>query len=999
MRRYRHTLEVLWWLTIMLVGLPAGLVHVAGRPTLPRHLPSHEQCVEFLQQPLTRSAAVAGLVVIGWTVWVVLLCAVVRDLVRWAAAVTRRLPHLRLPGPVQSLSATVLGAVAVSSATAGSVHAVHSRPASADTGPLLRLGADSRPETPVIDLWEAVSARPIAAGDPVAGETLVDTPWPVPAQQALPALVRVADQHYTYTVKRGDTLWNIAEDWLGNPLRWQEIYHLNQDRYDQRGRMRGGDHIEPGWVLVLPADAHPPAGAVPATPPAPPALVHPSPPTAAPPPVSPGPSSSPSESAAGRSGDVLPAPETSGRGPAAASPTRSTTQTTPWPGSTIAPSTGRVHSAPAAGVTASPSPAAPTATDNATAQDGQQASSNDGIEVPGGWLTAGLGAALLFAVAVVWRHRRHRYAPTPVTAAILDDPDLAPPLSARTLIRQRLRRAALAADLQPAPDSGPTVHEYVAAERAGVEVLPEPPPIGPTGPELAGLGAVPLTGGLGLDGDGALDAARALLIATLSSGHSGDPDARGRVVIPAATLASLIGVTAVDPGPTDRLIVAGTFADAVGYVEEEIIGRSRTIADAQVANVAALRTENAFAEPLPQLLLVAEAPEPAWRERVATALGLGEPVDIAAVFIGAWSTTLSVAGDGTTSDGHRVAVLDTGGAAEAIAMLREAHTDPDYGCVGVESTGGASAHAGGQPPHGSTPVATGTDADTDEAPAASDRPEPTAGTPAESDTHRVHVRVLGHAAVLDAAGQPAPKLRAKSLELLVYLAVNRSGSSLSDIMEAIWPDATLRRAGERLSTCVANLRGVIRAVAATTMNLPEETDQQTRPKLEPVVNSGGFYRLDPAIVSVDWWRVLDEYSRVAAAPDDAHRLTHLLATIAELRGPLAEGTDYDWMDTDRERVRRHQIKLLAHAADLLGNDDPHASRTLLDQACALDPLSDELARRAMRAAAAVGDADGIRHRLDTLRRALDDADIELDAETEQFAATLLRDLDSHRHDT
>src|SRR5207244_2638603 len=179
---------------------------------------------------------------------------------------------------------------------------------------------------------------------------------------------------------------------------------------------------------------------------------------------------------------------------------------------------------------------------------------------------------------------------------------------------------------------------------------------------------------------------------------------------------------------------------AVVYIEEEIIRRSRTIADAQVADLAALRTENAFAEPLPQLLLLADTPEPAWRNRIATALGLGERLDIAAVFIGAWSTTLTLAADGTTShgDGHRVAVLD-------------------------------------------------------------------------------------------ATGQPAPKLRAKSRELLVYLAVNRSGRSLSDIMEAIWPEATLSRAKERLSTCVANLRSVIRGVAAATMNIPDDAEESTRP--------------------------------------------------------------------------------------------------------------------------------------------------------------------------
>jgi two-component SAPR family response regulator len=993
MRRRRDTLEALWWLALLLVGLPVGLLHVPGRPTLPRQLPGHEQYLKFLQQPLTLRTAVAGLVVIGWTVWVIVFSAVVRDLVRRAAAVVRRLPRLRLPGPVQGLSATVLGAVAVSSTAAGTVHvAVQSRPAPASTGPgpLVRVGSDAGADTHASDSCGTATMAPVAPSHLVDTLTLVAAPLPVPRQQALPALVRVADQHYTYTVKRGDTLWHIAGAWLGNPLRWPEIYHLNQDRYDQHGRMRGGDHIEPSWVLRLPDDASPPADAIPAAPPAPPpGPTQPSSPATASAPSSPPspaqpPTSAPPTVANGQPGN-LPALRATGAGTGTGRPAPSTTQ------ASVSPRTTQPLSPQASG-------------DTPTSDHGErQRPSNNGIEAPGGWLTAGLGAALLFAAATVWRRRRHRYAPTPITTAILDDPDLATPLAARTLIRQRLRRAAPTPDLdEPAPEAGPTVREYVEAERAGVEVLPELPPIGPTGPELAGLGVVPLTGGLGLDGDGALDAARALLIATLSCGHGGDPDARGRVVIPAATLASLIGVTAVDLRPMDRLIVTDTFADAVSYLEEEIIRRSRTIADAQAADVAALRAENAFAAPLPQLLLVAETPEPSWRNRVATALGLGERVDIATVFIGAWNTTLTVAPDGTTNGsddhGHRVAVLDADSTAEAIAMLGEAHTDTNNGLASVVSTRHVSTPASGQPPD-RQPTATEANPDRDEEtaiePAASDRPEMTD----EAFADRVQVRVLGHPAVIDATGQPAPKLRAKSVELLVYLAVNRSGASLSDIMEAIWPDATLRRAGERLSTCVANLRGVIRAVAATTMNIPEDTDQQTSRKLEPVINSGGFYRLDPTIVSVDWWTMLDEYGQVAAAPDDAQRLKHLLAAITDLRGPLAEGTDYDWIDTDRERARRHQIKLLAQAADLLADDDPHASRTLLDQACTLDPLSDELARQAMRAAAATGDADSIRHRLDTLRHALDDADIDLDADTEQLAATLLRDLNRHRYDT
>jgi DNA-binding SARP family transcriptional activator len=161
------------------------------------------------------------------------------------------------------------------------------------------------------------------------------------------------------------------------------------------------------------------------------------------------------------------------------------------------------------------------------------------------------------------------------------------------------------------------------------------------------------------------------------------------------------------------------------------------------------------------------------------------------------------------------------------------------------------------------------------------------------------------------------------------------------------------------------------------------------PPIEPVVNTGGHYHLDPAIVRIDWWTILDEYAAVAAASDDPTRLAHLQAAIGHVHGGLADG--YEWIDTDREHVRRRIIKIYAQAAVLLADTDPHQARVYSDLACELDPLSDELARRAMQAAARVGDVDAIRLRLARLRRELDDAGIELDPDTEQLAASLLRD--------
>lgn len=50
----------------------------------------------------------------------------------------------------------------------------------------------------------------------------------------------------TYTVSRGDTLWDIASEVYGNPLRWKDLYQAN------RGLIKRASLIQPGQTLMLP---------------------------------------------------------------------------------------------------------------------------------------------------------------------------------------------------------------------------------------------------------------------------------------------------------------------------------------------------------------------------------------------------------------------------------------------------------------------------------------------------------------------------------------------------------------------------------------------------------------------------------------------------------------------------------------------------------------------------------------------------------------------------
>jgi DNA-binding SARP family transcriptional activator len=131
-------------------------------------------------------------------------------------------------------------------------------------------------------IFEANTGRVMADEELFTDPRLIRPGWvlevPLPA-----ANVEPVEGGLAYRVRQGDSLWRIAESFLGDGLRWGEIWNLNQGQ-DMGGGRRFTDPslILPGWVLQLPVEVTPPTeGSTPAQP-EPPSPTAP-PPTSEPP--------------------------------------------------------------------------------------------------------------------------------------------------------------------------------------------------------------------------------------------------------------------------------------------------------------------------------------------------------------------------------------------------------------------------------------------------------------------------------------------------------------------------------------------------------------------------------------------------------------------------------------------------------------------------------------------------------------------------------------------
>jgi hypothetical protein len=621
--------------------------------------------------------------------------------------------------------------------------------------------------------------------------------------------------------------------------------------------------------------------------------------------------------------DAVPPPEATPRRPP---------RTPPHPAASDQP--GPIGSSATSPTPAPRSPETANSTDPATPNTGS-AEDKDSHETTGGDLVLPNGSvipwtlatAITATAALVWLQRRRRYRPG-------TDDDLhelpAPVLAAQ----HHTRHAITPAPVEPAP----------------TERLP--------------------SGGVGLIGSGADATARGLIVTALTAGTPTEPAQRAEVIIDRPTLTALIGDTPL--AAWSRLHITDDLDQALTLLDTHLLRRARILDEHGLDDIDALRDTAPSEQALPPLLLITHTQQAGRSNRARITFGLTKGLDVITVVLGFWphGPTISVFDDGIAqleSDepepGMQLAVLDVAATRDLLHTVREAQTGeapatsrttPAQPSPAVRETGGpapAPLQAGG----------------TDSA-AADTLPS----APRASD--RAQLRVLGKPRIenITADGRP---LRAKALELAVFLAVHPDGAGTREIGEYLEPDARISQADQRVHTNASNLRHVLgRAGTADTKNAY-------------VIKTAGRYRLDPETVNVDVWNLRDLMRKASIATEPRRR--ELLTAACELStAPLAEGQDYEWIQPHRETVRRWSTEAHLMLAEDLVDSDPQGASDLLDKAIGLDRYNEALYAKAIHARHALADADGIRTLLRALTKALADLDTEPREDTIELANKL-----------
>ncbi|TDC48306.1 LysM peptidoglycan-binding domain-containing protein [Jiangella ureilytica] len=214
-------------IVVVLAGIPLALTALAGNP-LPDSVPSWGDVTSALTEPDDGSLFLQALLWIAWLGWISFAVGLLVEIP--AALSGRKAPRLPALRFQQRAAAGLLAAVA----------------AAFVVGPVGAATAAEPVQPPAPQRAPVTTAQAPAQAAPEVATTEA-----APATEAAtPAMAQ-----RTHTVQRGESLWRIAEQELGDGMRWPEIAELNYGTPQPGGGSLDNTHwIAPGWQLRLPPE-------------------------------------------------------------------------------------------------------------------------------------------------------------------------------------------------------------------------------------------------------------------------------------------------------------------------------------------------------------------------------------------------------------------------------------------------------------------------------------------------------------------------------------------------------------------------------------------------------------------------------------------------------------------------------------------------------------------------------------------------------------------------
>ena len=223
----------------LLIVVPILLILGVGWP-LPLATPSGSDALTALKTgAMSPSLVLKPISLVVWVLWLQMTTGVGIEL--WAHLHGRVAPRVSIiPLFMQRMSARLLGTVLIVA-----ISLQQHGTALADNKDLLS------PPAVELDLGQSWSVAPGSQNS-----------FPIPFTAADEITERESSdpEPFFHTVNRRDSLRTLAKQYLGDPDRWTEVFVLNQGQAQaDGGSLTDPARLQPGWQLVMPADAHLPA--------------------------------------------------------------------------------------------------------------------------------------------------------------------------------------------------------------------------------------------------------------------------------------------------------------------------------------------------------------------------------------------------------------------------------------------------------------------------------------------------------------------------------------------------------------------------------------------------------------------------------------------------------------------------------------------------------------------------------------------------------------------